>query len=600
MKASKTTNIQKRFIFTIGMMVLIFFILLVAGTSILAIYRINDQVRHELSLSAEYRLDQYNLRLSYLIESAQAFSASSLAVNSLIDVSGRSSYFPLAISELSRTPGISSVVAFDFAGRAIAMDSEEASNWFRQELTTEALGSGKLTTKFVESIDSFIVVVPIIYYHTQQGGIAILISAEQIFESISYGDEYGYELRIGNNWLVTKGDKKKTSVVEYAPIKSDSVLSVFPVEFSSFVPEAVAREPVLSSLKEMVVLGLIGILLIIIVAARLGKNLSEPIVSLIDRVQKGIHPSGPVGTDDELELLAKSFDDKTQKLLEAKNKLEDRVKERTIELEEKTHSLENYSREIERAKSILEITHEELKHTDKMKDEFISTVSHELRTPLTSIFGALKLLSSGKLDGDKEQVKGMVNMALSNSERLGSLINDLLDFQKLSSGKFDLALKSIEVKEIIYQAIERNFGYSQQFNVSIVCDEFGGDGLKIYADAHRIHQVIDNYISNAIKFSPENSVVKISVSLSDGFVRISVKDNGDGVPEDFKGKIFLPFSQADSSSMRKVAGTGLGLTISKRIIDVHGGKVGYYNDKSKGAVFWLEVPVPQNGFKKSA
>ena len=586
----KTINIRKRFVFTIGLMVLIFFVLLVIGTSTLAIYRINDQVRNELSLLAENRFDQYDLRLSYLIESTQFFASSSLAVNSLIDASGRSSYFPLALSELSRTPGISSVVAFDFAGRVIATDNESTHTWFTQALTINVLGIGKLTTRFVEDIGSFIVVVPIVYYDTQQGGIAVLIDAKQVFDSIIGGDGQGYELKIGDAWSVVKGDRTISSVVMYAPIKNTSVLADYPVQFSSFVPQAVAREPVLSSIKEMMILGLIGIVLIVIAAGRLGKNLSQPIVNLIDRVQKGIHPSGPVGTDDELEILAESFDEKTQKLLEAKTELEDRVNERTLQLNEKTQSLEVYSREIAHAKSILEVTHEQLKQTDKMKDEFISTVSHELRTPLTSIFGVLKLLASGKFDDDKERVNQLLMMGLSNSERLGTLINDLLDFQKLSSGKFELAQDVVEVRTIIKQSIERNYGYGQQFGVSIECTDCGNEGLRIYADANRVNQVIDNFISNAIKFSPENSVVEIFSKSHEDCVRISVKDSGEGVPDSFKEKIFSAFSQADSSSIRKVAGTGLGLTICKRIIEAHNGTVGFYNNESGGAVFWLEVP----------
>ena len=157
-------------------------------------------------------------------------------------------------------------------------------------------------------------------------------------------------------------------------------------------------------------LGGIGMILLIMVARRAGNQLADPIRRLAGRIHDGVHPCGPVGTQDELEILAESFDKKTQGLLEVNSQLEQRVEERTSQLLRQTN-------ELARAHKTLEVAHVELQDLDKMKDEFISTVSHELRTPLTAIFGALSLVTNGVLDDDAEKRQALLMTALSNGER---------------------------------------------------------------------------------------------------------------------------------------------------------------------------------------
>ena len=590
-KSIFSKSIRNRFIIAIGTLTLVFFSMLIIGTSLLEINRIKTQLNNELTLHAKNKVEQFELRVSYLIESIQRFASSSLAINSLIDASGRSSYFPLAIAELESTEDILSVVAFDFAGRVIATDKNTSTDWFKEDVIIDALTVGKTNLQFSAPLSSFILTVPILYYDTQQGGVAILISAEKIFRSITAVDDVGYTLTIGDSWSLTKGDFANTEIVMQAELHGDSILSPFLFSLSSFISNEKYEEPVFALFEEMLILGMIGIILIIALAARVGSSLATPIVRLISKVQNGEHPSSPVGTGDELELLAIAFDIKTQRLLDTKNTLEERVKLRTEEIEEKSRSLEIYSRELEHAKSTLEVTHLELKKTDKLKDEFISVVSHELRTPLTSIYGILKLLDAGVMDGNPDKSKEMVKIATANSKRLNELINDLLDFQKLTSGKFELSLESVSIKDILSQALERNYGYCQQFDVEIKLDGTGLSDIFVMVDAHRLHQVIDNFVSNAVKFSPKGGVVEISADINDGFARVSVRDHGTGIPEEFKKKIFSPFCQADSSSNRKVAGTGLGLSVCKGIIDSHGGKLYFDNAIDGGAIFWFEVPT---------
>lgn len=226
---------------------------------------------------------------------------------------------------------------------------------------------------------------------------------------------------------------------------------------------------------------------------------------------------------------------------------------------------------------------------DKMKKEFISTVSHELRTPLTSISGSLRILLSGSLgDISPEPAKKMLEIAYKNSLRLGLLVNDLLDFEKITSGKLTFDIKSHSVISLVDDAIEASKSYWSERNVNLRFNRPEQDFI-IDVDGSRLTQVLLNFISNAIKFSLENGEVIISVEQKVNSIRINVKDYGEGIPDSFKSKIFEQFSQADSSDTRKKGGTGLGLSISKALIEGMGGNIGFESQEGQGALFYVDI-----------
>ncbi len=244
----------------------------------------------------------------------------------------------------------------------------------------------------------------------------------------------------------------------------------------------------------------------------------------------------------------------------------------------------------------------ERKHADRIKTEFISTVSHELRTPLTSIKGALGMLKSGVLGEVPEKANHMIELAHNNTERLINLVNDILDVEKIQAGKIDLHLDSINITNLVKQSIESNEPYAKSCNVSLQfhnnCPDF-----QVYADNNRLQQVMANLISNAAKFSPDNSVVSIDITKHADLVRVSVSDNGLGIPEKYRNKIFQKFSQVDSTDSRQQSGTGLGLNITKAIIDQHGGHINYTTEEGKGSTFFFELveyhPEPEDTSDKS-
>lgn len=231
----------------------------------------------------------------------------------------------------------------------------------------------------------------------------------------------------------------------------------------------------------------------------------------------------------------------------------------------------------------------ERKKVERMKNEFVSTVSHELRTPLTSIVGALGLLAGdagGALPG---QTKTLVEIASKNSERLVRLINDILDIEKIESGRMQFNLQPRELQPLVEQAIEANCAYAEQFDVYFVLVE-ALPGAQVLVDADSMMQVMTNLMANAAKFSPLGAVVDLRLTREGDMIRFAVTDRGPGIPGAFRDKVFEKFSQADSSDSRQKGGTGLGLSISKAIVEAMHGRIGFDSRQGAGSTFHVDLP----------
>lgn len=231
----------------------------------------------------------------------------------------------------------------------------------------------------------------------------------------------------------------------------------------------------------------------------------------------------------------------------------------------------------------------ERQKVDRLKNDFVSTVSHELRTPLTSIRGSLGLVLGGVTGEIPAQSKSLLDIAYKNTERLVRLINDILDISKIESGKMSFEMKPQLLMPILEQAIESNRSYGEQYGVTFRLLSILPQ-VKINIDHDRLTQVMANLLSNAAKFSPQNGQVEISVTQSQDQIRVSVKDHGAGIPDIFRSKIFQKFSQADGSDTKQKGGTGLGLTITKAMIEKMGGTMGFDSQVGVGSSFYFELP----------
>jgi signal transduction histidine kinase len=232
----------------------------------------------------------------------------------------------------------------------------------------------------------------------------------------------------------------------------------------------------------------------------------------------------------------------------------------------------------------------ERKRLERLKDEFVSTVSHELRTPLTSITGSLGLLM-GKAAGIlPKSAERLLEIAHTNSVRLVRLVNDILDIEKLESGRAVFDLKRVDVGSLVGQMVEGIRGMAEGHQVKIRVEAAAAIG-EVRADTDRLGQVITNLLSNAVKFSPPDDEVVVTIENGVDLVRISVRDHGPGISDEFKPRVFERFAQADATDARRKGGTGLGLSIVKEIVDRLSGEVGFGDAPGGGTVFHVELPV---------
>jgi PAS domain S-box-containing protein len=235
----------------------------------------------------------------------------------------------------------------------------------------------------------------------------------------------------------------------------------------------------------------------------------------------------------------------------------------------------------------------ERRRLEKLKAEFVSTVSHELRTPLTSIHGSLKLLEAGVGGRVSDSAMKLISIAQKNSQRLVLLINDLLDMEKIDSGKISLTLTSLDLVFIVQQGILENQGYAETLDVKFVLGEHPRRAM-VNAEANRLAQVMANLLSNAAKFSGNSNQVEIRISLTADTARVEVEDHGIGIPLDFQNEVFNAFSQANTGNTRQQGGTGLGLKISKSLIDAMHGEIGFKTTPDVGTIFWFSLPLGEN------
>jgi len=235
----------------------------------------------------------------------------------------------------------------------------------------------------------------------------------------------------------------------------------------------------------------------------------------------------------------------------------------------------------------------ERKRVDLMKTEFVSTVSHELRTPLTSIAGSLGLLAGGAAGALSERAGKLISIAHANSQRLVRLINDILDIEKIESGEMAFTMEPLQLRPLLEKAIEANQSFASEYGVTFELAS-GGENTAITGDEDRLLQIFTNLLSNAAKFSPSGGIVVAAVKCGAATHRVTVSDQGPGIPEEFKSRIFSKFAQADSSDTRQKGGTGLGLSIVREMAARMGGQVSFKSSTS-GTDFHVDFPALSTG-----
>jgi PAS domain S-box-containing protein len=234
---------------------------------------------------------------------------------------------------------------------------------------------------------------------------------------------------------------------------------------------------------------------------------------------------------------------------------------------------------------VLDVT--ERTQLEKMKQEFVAMVSHDLRQPLTSLKGAVALVAITNQEKLDQSSLETLEMAETEIDRLTKLVQDLLDLARIEAGHMQLYLAQIKIKTVIKRAVASVRTFADRNKVAIEADP---TNIELEADPDRLVQVLVNLLTNAVKFSPQNSAITISVAEDSDCVQVTIKDHGRGIPESHRAAIFERFRQVEDADAQEKGGTGLGLSICKNIVEEHGGTIGVDSEEGKGSSFWFKLP----------
>ncbi len=246
----------------------------------------------------------------------------------------------------------------------------------------------------------------------------------------------------------------------------------------------------------------------------------------------------------------------------------------------------------EDGESLVEGLLEDVSERKRLEEDLrrlVTTVSHEIRTPLTSIQGALRLLVAERGNALTPRAVELLDIARRGSDRLLRLTRSLLDLQRIESGPDDLRTKPVELMPLVERVIRLNTPYAQEHGVTLAL-EGAVPGARVRGEEDPVVQVLTNLLSNGCKFSPSGKPVTIAVVRRGAALRVSVTDQGEGIPEEIRGKIFRPFVRAGGSQRNAMEGSGLGLTISKDIVERLGGRIGFETESGKGTTFYFDLP----------
>lgn len=386
------------------------------------------------------------------------------------------------------------------------------------------------------------------------------------------------------------------------------------------VEEAFA--PISALKRRLIFMSVLLMIAVIGVSLIISESITRPLrelASVANRVSKGdFDVQAPIRTSDEIGSLATVFNGMVRDLKSLYSGLEEKIKERTRALEAAKGKLEEYSRGLEekvreRTKDLedsrdallnvvedleeskrelkktheeLQVAHEELKELDRIKADIIANVSHELRTPITIAKSAIDLAIEEEDRASREELLGRATKALM---RQNAIVEDLVAVSRVERGEVKLDFRPINVGDLIRDCIKEKKPFASQKKVHLATDF--GELPQVIADDKYLRQAFLNLLDNAIKFNHEGGKVWIKAEKKGGAVMISVKDTGVGIEKEKIDKIFKPLTQLDPSTTREYGGTGMGLTIVKRVIELHGGKILVKSKVGEGSEFSFTLKV---------
>ena len=259
------------------------------------------------------------------------------------------------------------------------------------------------------------------------------------------------------------------------------------------------------------------------------------------------------------------------------------------EVGELTEGFNQMAERLESARAELEEQNAQLRESERLKSDLVNTVSHELRTPLSGVLGFTKLLLSR--DFDSETRRHYLGIVDAQARRLSELIDDFLDVRRIEEGRFERAQELLDMGALLREEAQLYSAQSSKHRLALTLPK---EPLPVMGSPDRLRQVIGNLLSNAIKYSPQGGIVELRAETTNGTVRVEVRDEGIGIPAPQQAQIFTKFFRGDAAASG-IPGTGLGLAVSRDIVESHGGRIGFTSAEGEGATFFVELPSGNGG-----
>ena len=389
-------------------------------------------------------------------------------------------------------------------------------------------------------------------------------------------ERYLYALYVKEDCLLCHGSKEAAPkfIQEKYDIGYDYKVGDLRGAISVIIPKEIAEQQYAANVIFFITVGSVSIVLIVVIIFLTTGKFMKPIEKLTTTVTTiantgNLTTKVDVVSKDEVGQLGRAFNDLSVKLQSTYTTLEQRIAEKTAHLQKAVLALEL---------------------ANKMKSEFLANMSHELRTPLNAIIGFAEVLRD-KISGDlNEEQLDFVNDIHISGLHLLQMINDILDLSKIEAGRMELQCEIFPVHDAIEDVYTILKGLASKKHLELKTTILT-DVKDIEADRVKFKQILYNLLSNAIKFTPENGHINVEAGIMEDMLQVSVSDTGIGMKPDDREKVFKEFWQADSSFARKYEGTGLGLALTKRIVEMHGGKIWFESEYGKGSIFYFALPL---------
>ena len=574
MSGSKTTSFEQTSRRFIGFSLIVTAVTSSVLVSILFSFSLVKNLSDRNLLTVEHNTEVFGRQIAEAYHDISLVANSPVIINSLISID-REKIDPVLSALLLRTGGELAGIS-DADGRAILGYSRNGNeSYFRSQLNRQEIYRVTAAGKGVVAGHEFLfIAVPIRYYGKTQGYLEVHFDLKKYVKK--YLDtEYQYQIIHGSDKVIFANSDAASYLMGKRSVES----SIENVDTKLYIKQFLDHNPFITLFKPLLllVLSLIGFMLVLsfFISKKIAARMVDPLKRLVHKVSSSQKSNwlrcAPLGADQELEYLAEAFDQKTSELLEINLSLEEKVKIRT----------DDYLKEKMRAEDAL-----------KMRSEFIANMSHEIRTPLNGIIGMAEIISEELKESSADE---KIKIIKQSGKLLLSIINDILDFSKIESKQVVLEKIPFSLLSVIQNVIYSLEGQAEGKAIALVKEIDQSCQGGVLGDPTRLSQVLFNLVGNSIKFTEHGAVTikvkeKKRTNQSLAF-DISIIDTGIGIAKDRISGLFEAFSQADGSITRRFGGSGLGLTISKQLIEMMGGSITVDSTLGKGSTFIVSLEL---------